>query len=181
MIKTTNKLETLKESECRCKICQSMCARPCWGTPDDIQKIIDAGYEDRLMKDFWGNSQDGGHIYILSPALKGSESKSSPFFPESELGCTFFDCGKCQLHNKKLKPTEGKLASCQDSEYKKEPTVHKLVALTWDTDKGRKMVQDWCEKRNIALDENTDPLDSIQSLNGTLQLLSKFIMNNQKE
>jgi hypothetical protein len=176
----TSKLETLKESECRCNICQSMCKRPCWGTPDDIQKIIDAGYEDRLMKDFWGSSQEG-NIYILSPALKGSESKASPFFPESELGCTFFDCGKCQLHNKKLKPTEGKLASCTESEYKTDPTVHELVALKWDTDKGRKMVKDWCEKRNIALDENTNPLENIESLKGTFQLLSKFDLNNQND
>lgn len=177
MEKSMNKLETLKETECRCKICQRMCHRPCWGTPADIKKLIESGYEDRLTKDFWSTSEDlNKQIYILSPALKGYESKSSPFFPESELGCTFFKYGKCELHNKKLKPTEGKLASCKEKEYKEEPTVHELVAKTWDTEEGKKLVEEWCKKRNIRIEEGTDP---VEDPIGALQLLARVALEGQ--
>ena len=37
-----------KPTVCRCEKCKSQCHTPCLGTPEDIQKLMDAGYADRL-------------------------------------------------------------------------------------------------------------------------------------
>ncbi|MDR2002669.1 MAG: hypothetical protein LBQ74_06530 [Prevotella sp.] len=37
------------EIECNCKLCQRQCKIPCLATPDDILKLIEAGYRDKLF------------------------------------------------------------------------------------------------------------------------------------
>lgn len=137
-----NKLDILP-NECKCEKCKRMCDRPCWGTPEDIKKIIDAGYGDKLMVDYW----DGIDFDILCPALKGYEGKRADFFPRSEEGCTFLTKTRlCRLHKKGLKPSEGKIASCTDeSMYENDdgPDLHETVAMTWNNKKAQKMVKDW--------------------------------------
>ena len=166
----TNKLQTLKPNECSCVACQQMCkTRPCWGTPEDIQKIVDAGYEDRLMKDFWGGGSDI-ETYIIAPACKGSESKATPFWPTKE--CTFFKDGKCELHDKGLKPLEGRLASCTEKTYKKEPTVHELVAKTWNSEQGKDLVKKFSEKYKIG--ERDQKLDLIEGMFGFAEVKKIF-------
>ena len=39
--------------QCSCSICKQQCHTPCLGTPDDIERIIDAGYADRLELTNW--------------------------------------------------------------------------------------------------------------------------------
>jgi len=137
-------LTILKESECSCDECKSMCRRPCWGTPNEIRKIIDAGFGDRLMVDYWCNTMFDD-IEILCGALKGYEGKAAPFIPVSDSGCSFFKNGLCELHDEKLKPCEGRLSVCT-SNGDDIDGLHKEVAMMWDSEEGRELVKGWRDK-----------------------------------
>jgi hypothetical protein len=104
--------------------------RPCWGTPEDIKKIIDAGFRDRLMFDYWSGDPD---IYMLAPALVGYEGKNAPWWPNGK--CTFLDQNdRCELHDLNLKPLEGRVACCPDKRVGGEShrKLHYDVAMTWN-------------------------------------------------
>ena len=34
--------------ECRCRLCRQQCRIPCLGTPEDILRLLKAGYRERL-------------------------------------------------------------------------------------------------------------------------------------
>lgn len=139
-------LNILKPTECSCEICKNMCKRPCWGTPEDIKRLIDAGYGDRLMHDYWKNSPEDDQA-IICPALKGSEGKFAPFIPKSEEGCTFWKDGLCELHEKGLKPTEGKLAYHDEKvEVVDDYNLHEAVAKTWWNYEGQELSVQWGAK-----------------------------------
>lgn len=42
-----------KPCQCKCSLCKEQCHTPCLGTPEDIEKIIDAGYGDKLEITYW--------------------------------------------------------------------------------------------------------------------------------
>lgn len=95
----------VEPSECSCNSCLNMCRQtPCLGTPLDIHNLIEAGYGDRLSETVWV----AGLRYGVPPvAMIQSE------FDEGRGCCTFLtDFGLCELHEIGLKPTEGKLATC---------------------------------------------------------------------
>ncbi len=133
------------ESECSCDKCAAMCDhRPCWGTPDEMRKIIEAGFGERLMRDYW--SKPDAEIDILAPAIVGYEGQSAPWWPMGR--CTFLtDDGLCSLHDLGLKPIEGRLAHHDGG----SKAVHRAVAMRWDTRKGRRLVDEW-EQRNLGPD-----------------------------
>lgn len=151
-----------------------MCKRPCWGTPEDAKRLIDAGYGHRLTRDFWGSREDGVNVdtHILCPALKGYEGTKAPFFPRSEEGCTFWKDGLCELHDLGLKPIEGKLATCKPSELDEsgEIALHEEIYLTWKNPEAQQFVMDWEEK--YMEHEEDDPITSVLDL---LQGMSDFL------
>ncbi len=154
-------LDTLKPIECSCKKCRSMCHITCFGTPKDIQKLIDNGYGDRLCLDVHCGTNPDAHILLLKPALKGYEGKAAPYVPRSEAGCTFWHYGKCKLHSSGLKPTGGKLA-IHDG-----PFEHKLsceVSQTWDSDEGQALVKWWCDKYNVPMKEHIPTKEEMAEL-----------------
>lgn len=130
-----------KPNECSCEQCARMCSRrPCWPTPDEAKKIIDAGYGDKLMLDWWDADENVGHdIYLVSPACVGSEGDNAPYWPETP--CTFFKDGLCELHDLGLKPIEGRLATCNKTNI--VPDLHWKVAQTWDNEKAEALVKKW--------------------------------------
>lgn len=138
-------LEQYKESECMCVECKSMCMRPCWGTPEDIQKIIDEGLGNRLWLDYCygGDEKD---IKLISPALKSQEGKTAQFIPISTAGCTFWKDGLCELHDLNLKPSEGKFAICKDP----QENLHEDVKKTWETKEGKELVKKWRKKYGLS-------------------------------
>lgn len=166
----SNPLETLKETECSCKRCRAMCKRPCFGTPEDIQKIIDAGFGDRLMLDHHCGIDPDNDVSLLCPALKGSESKNAPFVPSSEQGCTFWKYGKCELHKLKLKPIVGRLAhhGNPNDPVGAENTLSDYVSEMWNTAEGKRLVSSWCAEHEVP-EEHVEPtvLDAIE-------LMSKY-------
>lgn len=156
--------------ECSCYECKECCKRPCWGTPEDIQKIIDAGLGHRLMLDLWGNNSKGENTFIPCPALKGSEGQNYPNFPRYEEGCTFWTAeGKCELHERGLKPTEGRLTSCKRPELSEDPTLHKEIYQTWETEEGEALANKWCESQKIEPKE-LDGFDLIDFFFNMLKL-----------
>lgn len=104
----------MKPSQCKCNECKSQCAAPCKGTPEDMMKIIGAGFSDRVMA-----IKFDGQLII------------TPLYDSSKKVCTFFNNGLCDLHDSGLKPTEGKLShhSTLKLDYKKSITKH--VLDTW--------------------------------------------------
>lgn len=117
-----------------------MCQRrPCWPTPVDTERLIAAGFGDSLMLDWWFDHEQNTTIYLLTPAIVGSESKQAPAHPSGP--CTFLsEAGLCHLHDLGLKPTEGKLAMCKNNT---PARLHEDIGRTWHSDVGRKLIDHW--------------------------------------
>ena len=56
--------------QCSCSICKQQCHTPCLGTPDDIERIIDAGYADRLELTNWAAGIFLGVINVAVPMIQ---------------------------------------------------------------------------------------------------------------
>lgn len=86
---------------CACEQCRAMCRNStCLCSPDDVQRLIDAGFKDRLAAYVF----PAGRAIGPAPASGGREHSTT------RMGaCTFFSEG-CELHDAGLKPTEGQLA-----------------------------------------------------------------------
>ncbi|MCB8966478.1 MAG: hypothetical protein H6660_06240 [Ardenticatenaceae bacterium] len=130
----------MTDSSCTCSECQAMCQRrPCWPTPTDAEQLMAAGYGDQLMLDWWFDREQNTTIYLLTPAIVGSEGGQAPAHPFGP--CTFLDeANLCRLHNMGLKPTEGKQALCQNQT---PPGLHEDVGRTWHNDTGRTLIDRW--------------------------------------
>lgn len=87
---------------CRCQQCKSQCRTPCLGTPDDIIRLIQAGYADKLSLTAW---MVGIRLNKLDFPIPMVQARMT------ENGCIFFKDGLCELHDLGLKPTEGKLSN----------------------------------------------------------------------
>lgn len=109
------------ESECACLICVMMCTTPCWPTPDEAQRLIDAGYGHRLQLE---TEPHGSRILkVIVPKSRGG-------------WCTFnSERGNCVLHKKGLKPLEGRLASCK--EFTPGQDIRNHVVEFWANDKAQ--------------------------------------------
>lgn len=133
------KLSMIKNIECKCSICQRYCQqKPCWGTPEDIMKLIGSGYANRLMLNYYIKTKDE-NIYFPSPAVKGYEGKPAPFWPGGT--CTFYnlETGLCEIHS--LKPLEGKTVYHGSS----EGNTHILIVSTWNTEDAQTLRVKWQE------------------------------------
>lgn len=99
------------ESVCSCTKCQSMCKTPCIGTPDEIMKIAQAGFGDRLAMSTWAAGM-----------ILGTHEKPvdliAPLYDKRKGACSFFKDGLCELHDLGLKPKEGRYASCKEDPIK---------------------------------------------------------------
>ena len=115
---------------CSCPICQSQCMRtPCLGTPEDILKLIEAGFADKLTPTEWAT---GLFLGKLGFAVKMIQIR------RTEHGCVFFKDGLCVLHDLNLKPTEGRLSH------------HTIKAENFNFDKSLtwQVAQTWLEEEN---------------------------------
>lgn len=156
---TAESLPLIGASEpCSCERCQTMCRRPCWPVPSDVRALIEAGEGGKLMLDYWVGSftSDHDNTYIVCPANSGHEGTAAPeegsgfgfgfaFMCSTgssplHKGCVFQKDGLCTLHDRGLKPAEGKAAH----HALKRPDLHEDVARHWDTEEGRAIVASWC-------------------------------------
>lgn len=106
----------MKPIECKCNLCKMQCKAPCLGTPEDMDKILAAGYGDRLE----GITVEG--LAIIRPKLDRKKD-----------ACTFFTNGLCELHDAGLKPTVGKLShhSTTAQSFNHKKSIHKFVMDEW--------------------------------------------------
>jgi len=114
-----------KPMSCTCAKCQSQCHTPCLGTPEDILKLIEAGYADRLAPTVWAAGMIMG-VCDQPVHMLQARQEDSGF-------CTFFHDGLCELHDKGLKPTEGKLShhSLKIDNFNPKKSLSWLVAKEW--------------------------------------------------
>jgi len=134
----------LDEHACHCDDCIEMCKTySCLPTPDEAAALIRAGYGKQLMLDT-RPSDSKPHIKILTllPAMKGYERKISPM----EIGispCVFLnDEGLCDLHEKGLKPFEGRHIQ-HDTDKTSEQAILSLLKSMWNTRSGHAIVSRW--------------------------------------
>lgn len=106
-------------------------------TPDDVERLIAAGYESRLQISLQIPPQplDQGSMGIVLVLPYGESGNGNPVFKK----CTFFDSntGHCELHESGLKPTEGQ---CSSSHYP-NLKLWMMVADSWATAKGTEVLQ----------------------------------------
>lgn len=110
---------------CKCQECKKQCMRaPCLGTPDDILKLIEAGFADKLALTHWATGLFLGRVNYTIRMIQAIAT---------EQGCIFFENGLCQLHDLGLKPTEGKLSHhmIKLDNYQFNKSLSWQVAKTW--------------------------------------------------
>lgn len=119
-----------EEVECSCELCRKQCKVPCLGTPDDILRLLEAGYRDRLSVSYW-----------MIGLLLGKWPAKIPMVQaiRTGQGCIFFKDGLCELHSPGLKPTEGRLSH---HEIKLDNFVFEL-SLNWN------VAREWVDIKNL--------------------------------
>lgn len=117
-----------KPTECKCKLCKQQCHKAtCLGTPQDILRIIEAGYADHLCLTEWAAGMLMGctnHVIMMVQIKDDGE------------WCSFFHDGLCELHDKGLKPTEGKLShhSIRIDNWTPKKSISWNVAKEWENE-----------------------------------------------
>lgn len=139
---------------CDCNKCRSACRRRvCWPLPSEASTLLDMGYADRMMLDYW--VRDEGDILIVSPAMVGCEAGVASYDPIG--ACNFYSEERgCELHSI-CKPAGGRIWKACGLPYDHE-AVSRAIAEQWDTDEGRAVVKRWMKLTNnneetIALPE----------------------------
>jgi hypothetical protein len=117
-----------KITSCKCILCKSQCKTPCLGTPRDIIRLYAAGYADRLALTKWAAGMVMGVVKFPVDMIQATIN------PETGM-CTFYKDGLCELHEKGLKPTEGKLShhSYGMDTFKPSRSLAWLIAQEWLT------------------------------------------------
>lgn len=120
IMKTTGR----KVTNCKCQKCKSQCRTPCLGTPQDIERLIDAGYGKRLAPTLWAAGMIMGICKAPIPMIQAKAG---------EEWCTFYKDGLCELHEKGLKPTEGRLShhSIKSDNFRPSKSISWNVAKEW--------------------------------------------------
>lgn len=122
-----------KPVACRCTSCRNQCKRaPCLGTPQDIWALIEAGYEDKLAVTAWCVGMAVGKLPFPIPMVQVIHTSD---------GCVFFQNGLCELHDRGLKPTEGRLSH------------HTLTEESFDFSKSLawNVAREWLNMKNVPL------------------------------
>ena len=114
-----------KPIECKCQKCKQQCKTPCLGTPEDILRLIKAGYKERLAITHWWVGIARGKLDFPVIMIQARQ--------EDNGYCTFFHDGLCELHELGLKPTEGRLShhSITKENFKFGKSLSWNVAKEW--------------------------------------------------
>lgn len=119
-----------KPIECKCQKCKQQCKTPCLGTPEDILRLINAGYKERLAITHWWVGIARGKLDFPVIMIQARQEENGY--------CTFYHDGLCELHDLGLKPTEGRLS--HHSITKENFKFGK--SLSWN------VAKEWMEMRN---------------------------------
>ncbi|MES3018885.1 MAG: hypothetical protein V4721_13950 [Bacteroidota bacterium] len=133
-----------KPVDCKCVQCKSQCNHPCLGTPEDMFKIMAAGFGKRVMQVKWAGGIAQGFTDKEVPMI-------TPLYDKEKKTCTFFTNGLCELHESGLKPTEGKLShhSTDARNLNKYNSIGWAVAKEWlalSQEKANELVDKYIKK-----------------------------------
>lgn len=114
-----------KPIECKCQKCKQQCKTPCLGTPEDILRLINAGYKERLAITHWWVGIARGKLDFPVIMIQARQEENGY--------CTFYHDGLCELHDLGLKPTEGRLShhSITKENFKFGKSLSWNVAKEW--------------------------------------------------
>lgn len=118
-----------KPTECKCSACKNQCKTPGLATPNQILKLVESGYKDKIVFTEWAVG-----LYI------GLMNKIIPMYQilADEEGCVFQDreTGLCELHNTGLKPLECRLShhTIKKDNVKFTKSLSYLIAQEWVSD-----------------------------------------------
>ena len=163
-----------------CKKGISMCYHmPCMGTVEDMERLLDAGYAKNIMLDWWCGGKFEGKpfkddVAYLVPAIEGLEGKSAPFIRHGK--CNLLVDNLCSLHDKGLKPIQGRMACCTQDKTNQDTSDNEVIGderhnilHTWNTQKGKDLIERWKIEVNYEGDNDREVPE-----NG-LELLASFI------
>ena len=130
IIRTTGR----KPIECKCAECKKQCKTPCLGTPEDILKIIEAGFGDRLFSTHWAVGLALGRLGSTVLMVQAEQTPD---------GCIFHKDGLCELHELGLKPTEGKLShhTIKLDNFKFSKSLSWNIAKEWISQENEEVAQ----------------------------------------
>jgi hypothetical protein len=156
------------------------------GTVDDMERLLDAGYAHSLMLDFWSGGSGytdnpfDHDVLFLAPALVGKGGQQAPFAKSGT--CSLLVDDKCTLHDKGLKPIQGKLACCKiervylDSAGEQRDLDERLPILhTWNTQRGQDVIARW--KQEVSFDDQTYRKKEDLSLGEMVELAMDVLMS----
>ena len=123
-----------KPVSCKCELCKRQCRTPCLGTPEDIKKLIDAGYKEYLMPTQWLVGLVLGKLSYPIPMIQAIQ--------RDDGWCIFYANGLCKLHDLNLKPTEGRLShhSLKPENYVFSKGLAYNVAKQWMSAENMKLI-----------------------------------------
>lgn len=157
----------------------SMCHnRPCFGSPEEFDKIIDAGYADKLRIDHWCGSPEqvnledtlgdtplaelnkslyeyqqrnpNPHREDVQMLSGGTDDDRDYYAPWLPIGsCKLLtEDDKCMLHDAGLKPHQGANACCNSELNTAEDNLY--YANLWATPKGKEVIEKFKKTVNIT-------------------------------
>lgn len=100
----------------------------CLGTPQDILRLVEAGYTPRIKLTYWMVGMVYGKLEYPIKMYQIEEIK--------DKGCSMLEKDRCTLHDIGLKPTEGYLSSSH------EPAISFEKSLFWN------VAKEWIEPKN---------------------------------
>lgn len=150
-----------------CKGCEKgvkMCHhRPCFGTPEEFEKIMDAGFASKLRVDYWAGKTpmtdeefsklpeflqkklkeiDNPYtedVEMLTGGTSDDRNFKAPWWLIPGFACNFLENDLCTLHDIGLKPEQGRDSCCDKSQCQSKGNLH--YAHLWATDEGKRIVQ----------------------------------------
>lgn len=127
-----SELINYEPNSCSCNHCKMMCyVSPCFPTPDDVINLINAGYEDQLAPTLYIDLSKIQKYQVIAPKSKAMLYTKEDGEQVLLHKCNFLNENNlCSLHDKGLKPTEGRLAKCGNSE-EKAVQLRVAVCNTW--------------------------------------------------
>jgi hypothetical protein len=121
---------------CSCEVCTSYCQRPGWWTVEEAEKVIEAGFADRMMLEISPEQ----NFAVLSPAFKGNECNYASHI-YSKQACTFLQNGLCELYDRSLQPLECKY--CHHNRKGLGIKCHLDIEKEWKTNDAKRLVVKW--------------------------------------
>lgn len=153
------------ENECTCELCVDACnTSPCWGTPQEMDALIRAGYGKKLMvyvlpEDEFDDRPAGifmDRVWVVSPAYKTFKSRTSARAMSVSAGhpgvlykCVFLKRGGlCELHDPGLKPIEGRIEHHEISGAE-AIAIRREIFKLWNTPYGTEVAHRWYDEYHL--------------------------------